>query len=93
MNQDQIIRAWKDEDYRSTLSSTELSALPENPAGLVELNDRDIFAVNGQEEAVTPSLVLATLIAVGIPIGSVAVSVIVGSVANGSCQFYTYGKC
>ncbi len=31
-----IIRAWKDEDYRSSLSEEERNQLPENPAGQVE---------------------------------------------------------
>ena len=34
-----IIRAWKDEEYRDSLSESQLSQLPENPAGLVELPD------------------------------------------------------
>mgnify|MGYP001796890619 CR=1 FL=1 len=34
-----IIRAWKDEEYRNSLSEAERSQLPENPAGLVELPD------------------------------------------------------
>ena len=36
-----IIRAWKDEEYRATLSEGELAQLPENPAGLIELTDID----------------------------------------------------
>lgn len=34
-----IIRAWKDEDYRASLSDAERAQLPENPAGLMELTD------------------------------------------------------
>lgn len=47
MNRNQIIRAWKDEGYRSALSDTERSNLPENPAGAVELEDRDLNDVGG----------------------------------------------
>jgi mersacidin/lichenicidin family type 2 lantibiotic len=36
MSQVNIIRAWKDEEYRQSLTEEELAALPENPAGLVE---------------------------------------------------------
>jgi mersacidin/lichenicidin family type 2 lantibiotic len=43
----QIIRAWKDEDYRRSLTEAELSALPENPAGLVELDERSQGEVGG----------------------------------------------
>jgi len=34
-----ILRAWKDQDYRSSLSAEELSALPEHPAGVSQLFD------------------------------------------------------
>lgn len=33
-----IIRAWKDEDYRETLTDAEL---PEHPAGFVELDNEE----------------------------------------------------
>ncbi len=42
-----IIRAWKDAEYRNSLSAAELAALPENPAGLVELPDEEMAAVAG----------------------------------------------
>lgn len=43
-----IIRAWKDEAYRQSLSPETLAQLPENPAGLIELTDVDLgFAVGG----------------------------------------------
>jgi len=32
-----IIRAWKDEEYRHSLSEEQRSQLPENPAGSLEL--------------------------------------------------------
>lgn len=35
----EIIRAWKDEEYRENLSEEELALLPENPAGMLELTD------------------------------------------------------
>jgi mersacidin/lichenicidin family type 2 lantibiotic len=31
-----VIRAWKDEEYRLNLSEDQLAALPDNPAGIVE---------------------------------------------------------
>jgi mersacidin/lichenicidin family type 2 lantibiotic len=34
---DHIIRAWKDDDYRLSLSLEEQRALPPNPAGGIEL--------------------------------------------------------
>ena len=46
-NQD-IIRAWKDEDYRLSLSEAERAVLPEHPAGLIELAGAEIDGVAGE---------------------------------------------
>jgi mersacidin/lichenicidin family type 2 lantibiotic len=37
-----VIRAWKDEEYRNSLSEAERAALPDNPAGLAELAETDL---------------------------------------------------
>lgn len=42
-----IVRAWKDESYRLNLSGEQLSQLPANPAGDLELSDADLGAVYG----------------------------------------------
>ncbi|MEA5581880.1 mersacidin/lichenicidin family type 2 lantibiotic [Nodularia harveyana UHCC-0300] len=42
-----IIRAWKDEEYRNSLSEEQRSQLPENPAGLIELPDEESDALSG----------------------------------------------
>jgi mersacidin/lichenicidin family type 2 lantibiotic len=42
-----IIRAWKDEEYRMSLSDEERSLLPDNPAGPMELSDADLDSVVG----------------------------------------------
>ena len=42
-----IIRAWKDEEYRNSLSAAERAALPQNPAGLIALTDEDLGTVAG----------------------------------------------
>ena len=42
-----IIRAWKDEDYRNSLTEEQKSQLPENPAGVVDLNDEITEKVSG----------------------------------------------
>jgi mersacidin/lichenicidin family type 2 lantibiotic len=34
-----IIRAWKDPEYRNNLSESERAALPANPAGRIEVAD------------------------------------------------------
>ena len=42
-----IIRAWKDEAYRQSLSEEERRTLPESPVGEIELTDADLEAVYG----------------------------------------------
>ena len=42
-----IIRAWKDEGYRNSLSEAERAALPPHPAGLITLTDEELGAVAG----------------------------------------------
>lgn len=49
MSEFDIIRAWKDPEYRASLSEAKLEQLPENPAGLVELPDRALMNVAGGE--------------------------------------------
>ena len=48
-----IIRAWKDEDYRASLSDAERAMLPPHPAGLIELTDTDLDRAAGAREAAT----------------------------------------
>jgi mersacidin/lichenicidin family type 2 lantibiotic len=43
-----IIRAWKDQAYRQSLSEAERAALPANPAGAVELTEEEACAVEGK---------------------------------------------
>ena len=42
-----IIRAWKDESYRASLSTQEQAMLPENPAGALDLSDAELEAIHG----------------------------------------------
>jgi len=42
-----IIRAWKDEAYRLSLSAAEQALVPDNPAGRIELTDTELDAVAG----------------------------------------------
>ena len=42
MPHEDIIRAWKDEEYRNSLSEEQRAQLPENPAGIVELADEEM---------------------------------------------------
>ena len=47
MSASNIIRAWKDEEYRQSLSEAELALLPEHPAGVTELSDEQLSKANG----------------------------------------------
>jgi mersacidin/lichenicidin family type 2 lantibiotic len=42
-----IIRAWKDARYRSSLGADEQATLPANPAGSIELDEQELDAVIG----------------------------------------------
>lgn len=42
-----IARAWKDAEYRKTLSADELASLPENPVGAVEITDDEASTIMG----------------------------------------------
>ncbi|HKQ78665.1 MAG TPA: mersacidin/lichenicidin family type 2 lantibiotic [Blastocatellia bacterium] len=47
MKSEDIVRSWKDEDYRLSLSNAEQSLLPDHPAGLIELTDAELNGVDG----------------------------------------------
>ncbi len=55
MSLQDVIRAWKDEDFRLSLSAAELAQLPANPAGLIELEDADLEAAAGGRPYITNS--------------------------------------
>ncbi len=47
MSNENIIRAWKDENFRNSLSEQERALLPENPAGMSELSDEALQTIAG----------------------------------------------
>lgn len=53
-----VIRAWKDEAYRRSLSVEECSQLPENPAGEIELSEAELEAIygGGSQDQGTPTI-------------------------------------
>lgn len=58
----EIVRAWKDAEYRATLSEEERASLPEHPAGWVELPDAQMETVMGAQQALTtPNCVAGTV--------------------------------
>ena len=42
-----IVRAWKDAEYRQSLSAEEQALLPEHPAGAIELTDEELSQAGG----------------------------------------------
>jgi mersacidin/lichenicidin family type 2 lantibiotic len=42
-----IVRAWKDPEYRGTLTKEELASLPPHPAGNEPLSDEELKKVAG----------------------------------------------
>jgi len=52
----EIIRAWKDEEYCSSLSEAEKASLPQSPAGVVEVSDLDLRSAEGGTITVTITL-------------------------------------
>lgn len=47
MTLQQIVRAWKDAEYRRSLTAAERAQLPSNPAGLIELSDAELDQASG----------------------------------------------
>jgi mersacidin/lichenicidin family type 2 lantibiotic len=47
MSNRNIIRAWKDPGYRNSLTEVQRAALPPNPAGAIEIPERELGRVAG----------------------------------------------
>ena len=47
LNVQEIIRAWKDKNFREGLSQEQRAQLPAHPAGLVEIDDEQLVQVTG----------------------------------------------
>lgn len=56
MDRNTIIRAWKDPEFRNSLSVEELALLPENPAGMIALSDEQLREVNGMGPVQTTAI-------------------------------------
>ena len=54
MSHRNIIRAWKDPEYRLSLSEAERATLPSNPAGLIELSDAELDWASGGAPPINP---------------------------------------
>lgn len=42
-----IVRAWRDEEYRNSLTEEQRASLPENPAGLAQVSDSVLRSIAG----------------------------------------------
>ena len=42
-----VVRAWKDDTYRQSLSEEQIGQLPVNPAGEIELTETDLLSIYG----------------------------------------------
>lgn len=47
-----IVRVWKDEQYRASLDGSELEMVPSSPVGMIELTDEDLEYVVGGVAAI-----------------------------------------
>jgi len=58
MKKEMIVRAWKDPEFRASLTSEERAALPESPSGrsMTELDEAELMGiVGGRLAALEPS--------------------------------------
>ncbi len=80
-----IIRAWRNEDYRNGLDA-QAQALAAHPAGLVELQEADLGDAEGGTWTVSIGITIGITAFVCNPFGP--------SVFNGSCQVVgSHGCC
>lgn len=42
-----VVRAWRDEEYRNSLTEEERASLPENPAGMAVVDDGSLRSISG----------------------------------------------
>jgi mersacidin/lichenicidin family type 2 lantibiotic len=67
MSTPDVIRGWKDEEYRLSLSPEQRAMLPDHPAGIIELADEELDAAGGTVTGtfitiltiLTPTIVIA----------------------------------
>jgi mersacidin/lichenicidin family type 2 lantibiotic len=85
MSPNEIVRAWKDEEYFSNLSEAERAGMPHDPAGPIEISDNDLGDVSGG--TTVPCSVIGTVIGFSALIGCA------NSIMHGTCSGWSYGCC
>ena len=48
-----VVRAWRDEEYRNSLTEQERASLPENPAGIATVDNSALRSITGGVRSVT----------------------------------------
>jgi mersacidin/lichenicidin family type 2 lantibiotic len=99
MLENRITRAWKDEEYRLTLSHEEQAVLPPSPIGAIELTDEQLSdVIGGAAAAITQTTVCVTTLAC-VTAATYAISQNMSCGAcdttlwSGSCAFSSIGCC
>ena len=93
MNKENIIRAWKDKDFRNSLTEDELNSLPSNPAGMIDISDAELEMANGGNQAAITTPACATItITIGVTVLA-SCSACTKTVGLGTCGFSSYGCC
>jgi mersacidin/lichenicidin family type 2 lantibiotic len=65
MTTNDIVRSWKDEEFRDSLPEDERALLPESPAGLIELSDEELLGIDGGDSIDLCGAVIGSVIGLG----------------------------
>ncbi|HVU70631.1 MAG TPA: mersacidin/lichenicidin family type 2 lantibiotic [Ktedonobacteraceae bacterium] len=88
MSNDEIAKAWKDDEYREQLSKEKQEQLPASPVGEITLSEEEL---KGSNAAAAPDTTWASVIVSIISAASVAECTSVFS--GGTCHVDTAGCC
>lgn len=96
MHYNRTIRAWKDADYRETLSAANVAAAP-SPAGTIDLDDDDLGEAAGSAPLTETTICGTTLGCVVVISIAVSKNISCGSCEttlwSGSCAVSSVGCC
>jgi len=70
-----VVRAWKDESYRQSLSEEQIGQMPANPAGEIELTEMELLSIYGDGGAGPYGAPVAAIHHAVAPVGLGAVGV------------------
>lgn len=90
MSLEDIVKAWRDEEYRASLPAEQQATLPASPIGEIELTDADLAEVEGGSP-VAVSIAVTTLVTEASIAASVSLCPSIA--AGGTCQVDTSGCC